>query len=128
MSTIGNKVVRLMLLYFVGAQSQDVLLLDQRFRCTQGKVWWVSIKNNWIRGNVMRAMLHRCFVANLKYVVLLEHRFRCFQGQVLWVSVNNNGSMSKIERKVVRLMLLCFAGAHWQDVLLLDHRFCWSQV
>ncbi len=29
--------------------------------------------------------------------------------------------------KVVRRVLLCFAGAHLQDVLLLDHRFHSSQ-
>ncbi len=29
--------------------------------------------------------------------------------------------------KVVRRMLLCFAGAHLQDVLLLDHRFDCNQ-
>ncbi len=28
-----------------------------------------------------------------------------------------------MESKVVRMILLCFAGAHLQDVLLLEHRF-----
>ncbi len=28
-----------------------------------------------------------------------------------------------MESKVVRMMLPCFAGAHLQDVLLLEHRF-----
>ncbi len=30
-------------------------------------------------------------------------------------------------RKVVRLMLLCFAEAHLQDVLLLEDQFDWYQ-
>ncbi len=29
--------------------------------------------------------------------------------------------------KVVRMMLLCFDGAHLQDVLLLEHRFDFQQ-
>ncbi len=28
-----------------------------------------------------------------------------------------------METKAVRMVLLCFAGAHLQDVLLLEHRF-----
>ncbi len=28
---------------------------------------------------------------------------------------------------MIRMMLLCFVGGHWQDVLLLEHRFDWQK-
>ncbi len=40
-----SEVVRMMLLYCVGAHFQDVLLLDRRFYLEKGQVSLVSVKN-----------------------------------------------------------------------------------
>ncbi len=42
-------------------------------------------------------------------------------------SVKSEESMIEWESKVVRMMLLCFAGAHLQEVVLLDRRFYFFQ-
>ncbi len=42
---MGSEVVRMMLLCFVGAHLQDVLLLDHRFDCHQGEVLLVSVNS-----------------------------------------------------------------------------------
>ncbi len=42
---MGSKVVRMMLLCFVGAHLQDVLPLEHRFDCREGQVLLVSVKS-----------------------------------------------------------------------------------
>jgi hypothetical protein len=43
------RTVRVLLLYFVVRHSQDVVLLDYRFDCARGSMWWASIENRqWI--------------------------------------------------------------------------------
>ncbi len=107
---MGNRMMRIVLLCFAAAHSQDVALLDHRLDSPGGQVWWVSVKNSeWIAKWEIE-WWELCYFVSLKRIRKIlrfliidstKNEFKC--GECLWELLRDR--LSKV--MICMIMMEC---------------------